>query len=72
MNKNFSEWYEKEGKECFEYNGSYTKDDLINAWEAAVASCEAIVLENFDECEPWLKPGELSSKVNNYGNRTRN
>ena len=59
----FDEWYEKEGRESFEYNGSYTLTDLRDAWNAAIESAELVVKENYDESEPWLEPGQLTESL---------
>ncbi len=60
----FDKWYESIGNESFEFNGSYTLDDLRNAWNAAIESAELIVLDKYDEQDPWLEPGEIKQILN--------
>jgi len=72
MADSFNEWYEKEGKQTFEWNGSYTLDDLKSAWSAAVSSCESIIADKYDEQEPWLEPGEVTEILKNRATSTLN
>lgn len=50
----FEKWWDEEGQYLIG-----NKDEAREAWNAAIIRAGDKVAKNFDECEPWIEPGDI-------------
>jgi len=51
---NFDEWFRQEG-----YAEEH-REVFRTVWNAAIDVVGILIAENYDECEPWITPNEMS------------
>lgn len=55
-------WQYRKKQNCMRAD-SIDEQHFRHGWNAALRAAEEIVAERYDECEPWLEPGDIGKRL---------